>query len=242
MNSHITDTIEQLCKELIHAPYIRPEELPDIDLYMDQVTTFMESRLSHSKRHPDDKILTKTMINNYAKNRVLPAPVKKKYSKEHLLILTFIYYLKNVISLNDIQTLLTPLCGRFGSAAQTAGDAPSPSLEDLYSKIIMLETGWTDTMEASLLERLNDTSACFTDVPEEERDYLQLFLFISTLGYEVYLKQRLLECLIDNLSETNKSADSAAKEEKEPRRDKHAKSDTSPDTPADKKEKSGKPD
>lgn len=220
MDSHIIDTIEQLCRELIHAPYIRPEELPDIDLYMDQVTTFMESRLSHSKRHPDDKILTKTMINNYAKNHVLPAPVKKKYSKEHLLILTFIYYLKNVISLSDIQTLLTPLCGRVGQTASADKDASSPSLEELYRKIIALETDRADALEASLLACLHDTSACFTDAPDEERDYLQLFLFISTLGYEVYLKQRLLERLIDNLAETQKTAESTAKQTKEQKHDK----------------------
>lgn len=242
MDSHLTDTIEQLCRELMHAPYIHPEDLPDIDLYMDQVTTFMESKLSHSKRYPDDKILTKTMINNYAKNRVLPAPVKKKYSKEHLLILTFIYYLKNVISLGDIHTLLDPLCSRFGSAAQTATDTPSPSLEELYRQVIALETAQTDAREAALLERLNNAKACFADAPDEERDYLQLFLFISTLGYEVYLNQKLIERLIDKVAEANKSAGSAVKAEKETKRDKHAKSDTASDAPADKKEKPGKPD
>lgn len=242
MDSHLTDTIEQLCKELTHAPYIHPEDLPDIDLYMDQVTTFMESRLSHSKRYPDDKILTKTMINNYAKNRVLPAPVKKKYSKDHLLMLTFIYYLKNVISINDIHTLLAPLCSRFGLSAQADADAASPSLEELYRQVIALESAQTDTLEASLLERLSDAKTCFADAPEEERDYLQMFLFISTLGYEVYLKQKLIERLIDKVSEANKSAVGASKAEKDAKRDKPAKSDSLSEAPADKKEKPGTPD
>lgn len=57
--------------------YIKPEDLPNIDLYMDQVTTFMESHLGNLKRSPDDKVLTKTMINNYAKNHLLPSPDKK---------------------------------------------------------------------------------------------------------------------------------------------------------------------
>ena len=59
---------------------VKPEDIPNIDLYMDQVTTFMDSQLATSKRHEDDKILTKTMINNYAKNDLLPPPEKKKYS------------------------------------------------------------------------------------------------------------------------------------------------------------------
>ena len=57
---------------------------------MDQVTTFMDSNLKDSKRYNADKILTKTMINNYAKNNLLPPPLKKKYSKEHILVLIFI--------------------------------------------------------------------------------------------------------------------------------------------------------
>ena len=55
--------------------YIKPEDLPNIDLYMDQVTTFMEDQLASTKRHDDDKILTKTMINNYAKNNIIPTAV-----------------------------------------------------------------------------------------------------------------------------------------------------------------------
>ena len=85
--------------------YIKPDAIPNIDLYMDQVTTFMDANLEHSKRYEEDKILTKTMINNYAKNNLLPPPVKKKYSKEHILLLIFIYYLKSILSISDIQTL-----------------------------------------------------------------------------------------------------------------------------------------
>ena len=76
---------------------------------MDQVTTFMEENLASTKRHEDDKILTKTMINNYAKNKLLPPPEKKRYSREHLLMLIFIYYFKNILSISDIQTLLGPM-------------------------------------------------------------------------------------------------------------------------------------
>ena len=56
----ILDSLQQI-------DYVKPEDVPNIDLYMDQVTTFMDSQLAASKRHDDDKILTKTMINNYAK-------------------------------------------------------------------------------------------------------------------------------------------------------------------------------
>ena len=98
--------LNSILSSLERIDYIKPTEIPNIDLYMDQVTTFMEENLASTKRHKDDKILTKTMINNYAKNKLLPPPEKKRYSREHLLMLIFIYYFKNILSISDIQTLL----------------------------------------------------------------------------------------------------------------------------------------
>ena len=82
MANDIHEFLEMLLKNLQSIGYVKPEDIPNIDLYMDQITTFMDSQLEASKRHEDDKILTKTMINNYAKNDLLPPPEKKKYSKE----------------------------------------------------------------------------------------------------------------------------------------------------------------
>lgn len=107
------DILNSILASISRIDYIKPDEIPGIDLYMDQVTTFMENHLSSSKRHPEDKVLTKTMINNYAKNHLLPPPVKKKYSREHILMLTFIYYFKNIMSINDIQVLLGPIAEEF---------------------------------------------------------------------------------------------------------------------------------
>jgi len=85
---------------------IEKGQIPDIHLYMDQLTTFMEEKLSGYKRSPSDKIITKTMINNYTKDKIMPAPVKKKYSPEQLMLLIIIFHLKPVLSINDIGTML----------------------------------------------------------------------------------------------------------------------------------------
>ena len=104
---------EELLREILSGldalDYVKPEQIPDIPLYMDQLTTFMDERLEKSKRYPEDKVLTKTMINNYAKNNLLPPPVRKKYTKEHTLLLIFIYYFKNMLSFHDIETLFGPI-------------------------------------------------------------------------------------------------------------------------------------
>ena len=106
MTIDTNNMLESILQSLSRIDYIKPEDIPNIDLYMDQVTTFMNEQLAASRRYPEDKILTKTMINNYAKNNLLPPPLKKKYSKEHLLVLIFIYYFKNILSITDIQAAL----------------------------------------------------------------------------------------------------------------------------------------
>ena len=76
--------LRELLDSVQNPDYIRPQDIPNIDLYMDQVTTFMDEHLETTKRFEDDKLLTKTMINNYTKNNLLPNPNKKKYSREHM--------------------------------------------------------------------------------------------------------------------------------------------------------------
>ena len=109
MQSEMRKSLNLILKQFSELDYVHPEDIPNIDLYVDQVTTFIESQLSSLKRDEDEKILTKTMINNYTKNHVLPSPDKKKYSKDHVLTLILIYYLKSFLSIKDIQTLLEPI-------------------------------------------------------------------------------------------------------------------------------------
>ena len=79
MTIDVQNILESILESLNRIDYIRPEDVPNIDLYMDQVTTFMDRQLESSKRYEEDKILTKTMINNYAKNNLLPPPEKEVF-------------------------------------------------------------------------------------------------------------------------------------------------------------------
>ena len=173
--------------------YIRPSEIPNIDLYMDQVTTFMDKRLAKSRRYDNDKILTKTMINNYAKNDLLPPPVKKKYSKEHMLLLIFIYYFKNILSIGDIQKVLEPISSRFFP------EGGSMKLEDVYEEVFSLEKEQIDLLQEDLLVKLSCAEKTFQDVDGEDQDLLQLFSFICLMSFDVYMKKQLIEKLIDTV-------------------------------------------
>ena len=193
------ERIQDILNHLDTLSYIRPEEIPGIDLYMDQVTTFMDEHLKDTKRYPEDKVLTKTMINNYAKNNLLPAPNKKKYSKEHILLLIFIYYFKNILSINDIEELFRPITtGHFARK----DDLP---LEDIYREIFSLESKEMEHLREDVKAKFERAGGTFMDdsLAEEDREYLQLFSFICELSFDVYLKKQMVEQMIDELRETN---------------------------------------
>ena len=198
MNKDNQEFVNSLLQRLAKLNYIKPGDVPNIDLYMDQVTTFMDEHLSDVKRYEDDKILTKTMINNYTKNDLLPPPVKKKYSKEHIYVLTFIYYLKNILSISDIQKLLNPLTDKFFNKEEL------PDLEYIYSEIYYMEKAQIASLSKDVVERTQVAKEAFLDVEnEEDKDFLQLFSLVGLLSFDVYMKKNIIESLIDDY--TNKA-------------------------------------
>ena len=186
------ELIEDLLTKLKKLNYIHTNDIPDIDLYMDQVTTFMDSQMASSKRYPDDKVLTKTMINNYAKNHLLPSPNKKKYSKEHVLMLIFIYYFKSFLSISDIQALLTPLADRYFQKEDGL------NVEDLYNEVFGMEKEQVEYLKKDLMEKYQTASQSFAEAEEKDREFLTMFSFICLLSFDVYMKKQLIESIIDS--------------------------------------------
>lgn len=188
------DILNSILNSLSRIDYVKPENVPDIDLYMDQVTTFMEAELSSSKRYPEDKILTKTMINNYAKNHLLPPPVKKKYSREHMLLLIFIYYFKNILSIGDIQSLLEPITEKYFKKAEGF------DLISLYNEVFHMEKGQIELLKENICRNWEQAQSTFSEAPQEDQEFLKQFSFICLLSFDVYLKKQVIEKLIDGLS------------------------------------------
>lgn len=185
--------IRSLIDSLKDVKYIMPDDIPNIDLYMDQVTTFMDEHLKSSKRYTEDKLLTKTMINNYTKNELLPPPAKKKYTKEHMFLLIFIYYFKNILSINDIQSIFNPLTERY------YGKDSSVRLEDIYEEIFRLEKEQTDALTKDMIRKMMKAKESFAEVTDEEdQDFLTTFSFISMLCFDVYMRKHMIEKMIDD--------------------------------------------
>ena len=198
MTIDTNDLLNSILESLSRIDYIKPEDIPNIPLYMDQVTTFMDASLVSSKRHKEDKILTKTMINNYAKNNLLPPPVKKKYSKEHVLVLIFIYYFKNLLTITDIQALLNPITEKYFQG--TGG----MSMEDIYNEVFHLEKDQVDVLIEDVKNRYKISQETFEDAPKEDREFLKTFSFICMLSFDVYVKKQLIEHLIDSFHKPEK--------------------------------------
>lgn len=182
-----------ILNKLKSTTYIQPGEVPGIDLYMDQVTKFMDERLETMKRRGDDKLLTKTMINNYTKNDLLPSPKKKKYTKDHMYTLLFIYYLKNVMPMDDTRSILKPLTDMF------FGENGSIDMEHIYAEIFDIAHEQSYSLTRDVVRKYYKSQESFEDVKDQkEKDFLQAFTFIAMLCFDVYMKKMMIEKIIDD--------------------------------------------
>jgi len=193
--------LNELTEYLKSLHHVHAGSLPSLDLYMDQVTGFMEEHLASMKRHPEDKALTKTMINNYAKNKILPPPVGKRYNKNHMLILLLIYYYKSMLSLSDIRTVVDPLAENYFSLHS------KPRLTDIYEEIFSfanmeMQNVMEDvkTRYEKALSSFSEKDPGFQELSEEEREELRQFFFLSLLAFDVYLKKQLMEKIVDDMA------------------------------------------
>ena len=207
-----SDEMQRELEEIFDTfPHIHTADIPGIDLYMDQVTTFLQENLRGLSRDPDgDKFLTKTMINNYVKNKVLFPPVKKKYNRDHIMFLIVIYYMKSFLSIGDIRSILGPIMDRYAEIPldrrkETAdrrkeqGEHGEESLRirDIYESVFSdIEAGLPRIWE-DMEESIQFASERFSDLPEAEREELQRFSLICRLSAEVYMRKIFIEKLLD---------------------------------------------
>lgn len=185
------DELKTLALEITDLDTIELSDIPDIDLYMDQVTTFMETKLSAYKRSKDDKILTKTMINNYAKAKLFPAPVKKKYNRNHLMLLVIIYHLKSVLSINDIDILLKPI------TSELTVNAKSKTLEIVYSNFLIIQKSIKTSELGHSLANNQILQALDIDQSMKNVESIENILLVLILAVFSNTEKRLAEKVLD---------------------------------------------
>ena len=187
----IPSVIEEVFKRYTDGSYIKASMLPDLDLYVDQITTFLTRHLAKTIRFEDDKIMTKTMINNYTKNHLLPPPDKKTYSRDHILLMIFIYYFKNFLPISDIKTILGPLTDKYFHK-----DADL-NLEAIYTTLFSKEDTFVQEVLENVMKQLHMSADLFPDAPKADQASLREFTFICMLSLDIYLKKQLIEAILD---------------------------------------------
>ena len=183
--------IETFTEQINFSGIIEIEDIPNIDLYMDQVTTFMDKALERYKRYEGDKILTKTMINNYTKAKIFPAPVKKKYSRTHIMLLIMIYHLKSVLSIRDIGILFQPIL------AVKFWEEQEDLIQNIYEGFIKLQLATQQFMQSSA-EGIKDTATPAKDLIEEYQDEkIKKILLVLLLAIRANAEKQLAERVLD---------------------------------------------
>ncbi len=150
--SYLKDELEKWTDELDNYNTSEWDSLPDLDLYMDQVITWLERQLSIFSILEDEKLITPSMINNYVKNQVIPRPEKKKYGREHLTYMMLVLSLKQVLSLTDITWLISNI----------SNDIP---VKTLYEELNAMKT--VSIQQASSRVR-NELKGMGEDLAEDE--------------------------------------------------------------------------
>lgn len=153
-------TLENLLETSKNNRSLHPNDIPELDLYMDQVIALMRAYLEGTD---DKEPLTRTMIHNYSKAGLI-LPVKgKKYTKEHILQMLVIYSLKNTLSIAQIKHILSWM-----RAQEDSGEAQlSQCFEAQLSRRSVVNAQLTEDMD-----RMMQESGMSTDTPADVLSFL----------------------------------------------------------------------
>lgn len=178
-------------KELNLQNQLTLDEIPEIDLYMDQVTQLFDSKFNDSKRTEEDKALTKTMVNNYAKGKLLMSIKNKKYSKEHLILMSLIYNLKGGLSIGDIKSSLNKIVTTFENGEEYP-------IRELYSLYLDQYNEDLNYVEKTIEEKSNNIEKMMLNANVEgDQEFQKNFLLLSSFINMSNMYRRMGEKLID---------------------------------------------
>jgi hypothetical protein len=187
------NSVFNIIEEIAQGGDINISDIPDIELYMDQVTTFIDNKLKYHKRTLKDKILTKTMINNYTKSKILLPSKNKRYNRQHMILLILIYYLKQILSINDINVLFTPLFKNMN----TDPDGME-YLGSLYNSFLQVKENSTCDFKEAISQKLKLIDAKAEDFPDESKETTRILLTVLMLVATASIQKRIAEKIIDD--------------------------------------------
>lgn len=180
--------INEIINELGLETNLQINDIPEIDLYMDQVIQLFENKYSGSKRNEDEKVLTKTMINNYAKGKLFFPIKNKKYSKEHIILISLIYQLKGALSISDIKSTLGGINEKVVKK--------EIDLDAFYNSYLHIHTKNLESFHEEFKQHTKEVSEGIGDMDDPQ---LEQILLIASLANISNMYRRAAEKLIDGL-------------------------------------------
>ncbi|MEF2290429.1 DUF1836 domain-containing protein [Virgibacillus dokdonensis] len=168
------------------------DDIPNLDLYMDQVIQLFENKFDVLKRDEQEKVLTKTMINNYAKGKLFYPIENKKYSKDHLMLIAMIYQLKGALSISDVKTTLHQLNKMITEE--------NFILANLYESYVQLAEDSMQQMKSETEQLIHDVEEHSKSLPSQNADYLQELLLVTSLANMSNYYRRAAEKMVDRIA------------------------------------------
>jgi len=191
------DELLNILNELNLEEDIELFDIPQLDLYMDQVIQLFENNLTSSKRNDTDKLLTKTMINNYSKDKLLIPVKNKRYTKNHVILMVLIYNLKQSLSIGDIKSLFNTLVINLQDDKSSKIDLPQ-----LYNKFLQLKKYQNLHEEVYIDNMINKVEEAFEG--EDNKEHEKSILAVLALINSANIQRRVAEKIIDKYFSINK--------------------------------------
>ncbi len=185
--------IDELISSLALTNHISLQDIPKMDLYIDQVIELFEESFKESKREQKEKILTKTMVNNYAKGKLFFPVQNKKYSKEHIMLMSLIYQLKGALSIKDIKDCLQIL------NKEIVDD--NFNLEEFYESYLQLSFKNIAVFQDDLRQKAEEVKEEIDTIDGKNKTEMERTLLIASLVSASNLYRRAAEKLVDGIIE-----------------------------------------
>lgn len=187
------ENLQKTIESLSLNSQISLHEIPEIDLYMDQVIQLFENKFNITKRNDDEKVLTKTMINNYAKGKLLFPIKNKKYSKDHLILISLIYQLKGGLSISDIKETLSILNDKITDHQF--------EVDRFYDSFLHLAEKNVSVFYKDAVSKEENVKQEVKLLEDSDSGELEKILMIASFVHMSNLYRRTAERLIDELGE-----------------------------------------
>lgn len=193
---------KELAESYLKSGIISGKNFPDMELYIDQMVKYLNNELMIYGDGENGPI-TKAMISNYTKHKMLPRPVGKRYTKEHLIFCSLVYYLKGCFSMDEIQRLMKPLLKNYTSDWDDKID-----IESMYKEIIAFVQKTEADLPSRMDKQMSDIKKFLDNRDAADDDTSELMMFITSLimrsNAERFIAQKLLDEFFEDISKSGK--------------------------------------